>query len=69
MKIVSLKDEIIIKDTMNVFRLKNKELNYTAITNTKTLFLDKKGTKLKIEYLEVLKIFLSKKENKIIITK
>ena len=36
MKSVSLKEQSIIKDIRNLFRLK-KELNYTAINNIKNL--------------------------------
>ena len=64
-------DENIIKDIRNLFRPK-KELNYTAIKDIGNLFRlekeKKKLKKLKIEYLEILRIFLSmKKKKKIII--
>ena len=42
-----------------------KELNYTAIKDIRNLFrLQKKIKQLKIEYLEILKIFLSMKKRK-----
>ena len=55
-------EEKIIKNIRNLFRLK-KELNYTAIKDIGNLFrLEKKLKQLKIEYLEILKIFLSMKK-------
>ena len=65
MESLSLEEEKIIKDTRNLFRLK-KELNYTAIQDI-NLFRQKKKKQLKIEYLEILRIFLSMKKKKIII--
>ena len=67
MESLSLENENIIKDIGNIFRLK-KELNYTAIKDIRNLFrLKKKPKQLKIEYLEILRIFLSMKKKKIII--
>ena len=66
MKSLSLKEENIIKDTRNLFRLKEQELNYTAIKDIRNLFRQKKKLKqLKIEYLEILSIFLSMKKKTI----
>ena len=42
MESLSLKEENIIKDTRNIFRLKNKELNYTAIKDIRNPFRQKK---------------------------
>ena len=58
-------EEKIIKGIRNLFRLK-KELNYTAIKDIRNLFrLEKKKLKkLKIEYLEILRIFLSMKKKR-----
>ena len=59
--------EKIIKDIRNPFRLK-KGLNYTAIKVIRNLFRQKRTLKqLKVEYLEILRIFLSMKKKKIII--
>ena len=67
MKSLSLEEEKIIKDVRNLFRLK-EELNYTAIKDIRNLFrLGKKLKQLKIEYLEILRIFLSMEKKKIII--
>ena len=68
MKSFSLEEESIIKDARNLFRLK-KELNYTAVKDMRNLFrIEKKLNQLKIEHLEILRIFLSmKKKKKIII--
>ena len=62
-----LEEEKIFKDIRNLFRLKI-ELNYTAIKDIR-IFLDKKKElkKLKIEYSEILRIFLSMKKKKKII--
>ena len=66
MKNLRLEEENIIKDIRNPFRL-NEELNYTAIKDIKSLFRpEKKVKQLKIEYLEILKIFLSMKKKIII---
>ena len=66
MKILSLKEENIIKDIRNLFRLK-KELNCTAIKDIRNLFRQKKELKqLKIEYLDTLRIFFSMKKKIII---
>ena len=61
-------EEKIIKDIRNLFILK-KELNDTEIKNIRNVFRIKKKPKdLKIEYSEILGIFLSmKKKKKIII--
>ena len=57
----------VIKDKRNLFRLK-KELTYTAAKDIRSLFrLKKKLKKLKIEYLEISRILLSIKKEKIII--
>ena len=67
MKSLSLEEESIIKDARNLFRLK-KELNYTAVKDMRNLFrIEKKLYQLKIEYLEILRIFLSMKKRKKII--
>ena len=65
---LSLEEQKIIKDIRNLFRLK-KEPNCTEIKYIRNLFrLEKKLKQLKIEQLEILKIFLSmKKKKKIII--
>ena len=61
-------EEEIIKDMKNLFRLK-KELNYTVIKNMRDLFRQKKKLKqLKIEQLEILRIYLSMKKRKIFIS-
>ena len=66
MKNLRPEEENIIKDIRNPFRL-NEELNYTAIKDIKSLFRpEKKVKQLKIEYLEILKIFLSMKKKIII---
>ena len=58
------KEENIIKDIKNLFRLKAK-LNYTAIKDIRNLFrLKKKLKQLKIESLEILRILLSMKKKK-----
>ena len=44
MESLSLKEENIIKDIRNLFRLK-KELNYTIIKDKRNLFRQKKETK------------------------
>ena len=63
MKSLSLEEEkSIIKDIRNLFRLK-KEQNYTATKDIRNLFiLEKKLKQLKIEYLDILRIFLSMNE-------
>ena len=67
MKSLRLEEEKIIKDVRNPFRLK-EELYYTAIKDIRNLFrLGKKLKQLKIEYLEMLRIFLSMEKKKIII--
>ena len=66
MKSLKLKEENIIKDIRNLFRLK-KEQNYTGIKNIRNpLRLEKKLKHLQTEYLMILRIFLIKK-NKIIV--
>ena len=70
MESLSFKEENLNKDIRNLFRLKEKELNYTAIKDIRDLFRQKKKLKqLKIEYLEILRIFLSMKKKKVIINK
>ena len=65
MKKLSLEEENIIKDIGNLFILK-KELNYLAIKDIRNFFrLEKK--QLKMEYLEILRIFLGMKKKKIVI--
>ena len=54
-------EENIYKDIRNLFRLKTEQY-YIEIKDIKNLFKLEKGTKkLKIEYLEILKILLSMK--------
>ena len=61
-------EEEITKDIRNLFRLK-KELNYTVIKNKRDLFRQKRKLKqLKIEQLEILRIYLSIKKRKIFIS-
>ena len=68
MESLSIEEENIIKDIRNLFRLTKKQ-NYTAVKDTWNLFrLKKKLKKLKIWYLEILRIYLRmKKKKKIII--
>ena len=40
---LSLKEENIIKNLRNLFRLKKKELNYTAIEDIRNLFRQKRN--------------------------
>ena len=58
-------EEKLIKDIRNLFRLK-AELNYTAVNILRNLLAEEKKLKqLKVEYLEILRIFLGmKKKNK-----
>ena len=58
-------EEKLIKDIRNLFRLKT-ELNYTAVNILRNLLAEEKKLKqLKVEYLEILRIFLGmKKKNK-----
>ena len=51
------------KDIRNLFRLKKKEINYTAVNDTRNLFRLEKEKEIKAikEYLEILRIFLSMK--------
>ena len=58
-------EEKLIKDIRNLFRLKT-ELNYTAVNILRNLLAkEKKLKQLKVEYLEILRIFLGmKKKNK-----
>ena len=67
METLGLKEENIIKDIRNLFRLK-QELNYTAIKDIRN-FLEKKKKlyRLKMEYLEILRVLLSMKMKKKII--
>ena len=62
MESLILEEEKIIKDIKNLFRLK-RELNYTSFKDIRNL-LDKKKklNPLKIENLELLRIFLSMKK-------
>ena len=61
-------EEKIIKDIRNIFRL-NKEQNYTDIKDIRNTFRqERKLEQLKIEYLEILGIFLSMKQKKIMIS-
>ena len=62
-KNLRLKEEKIIKDIRNLFRLK-KEQNETAIKDIRNLFRLKKEKELKIYYLQTLRIFLSMKKKK-----
>ena len=65
MESLSLEGENIIKYIRNIFKLK-KELNYSPIKDTINLFwLEKKLKPLKIEYLKILRIFLSMKKKTI----
>ena len=57
-------EEKIIKDIRNLFGLK-KELNDTAIRNIKNLF--RREIETMVEYLEILRIFLSPNKKKIVI--
>ena len=45
MKSLSLKEGNIIKDIKNLFRLKDKELSYTAIKDIRNLFSQKNTLK------------------------
>ena len=57
-------EENIIRDIRNLFRLK-KEKKYTVIKDTRNLFRQKKKLKqLRLEYLEILQIFLSMKKRR-----
>ena len=57
-------EENIIEDIGNHFTL-SKELNHTAIKDIRNLFRQKKKLKrLKVEYLETLRAFLSMKKKK-----
>ena len=59
-------EENIIKYIRNPFRL-NQEINCTPIKDIRILFrLEKKLKLLKVEYLEILKMFLSMKKKIII---
>ena len=60
MESLSLEGESITKDIRNLLRLK-KQLSYTAVKDLK-----KTRKQLKMEYLQLLRIFLSMKKNKII---
>ena len=64
---LGLKEENIIKDIRNLFRLK-QELNYTAIKDIRKLLEKKKKLyQLKMEYLEILRVLLRMKMKKKII--
>ena len=65
-KSLSCEEEKIIKNIKNFFRLKNEQ-NYTGIKDLRNLFrLEEETKQLKIEYLEILRIFLSMKKKIII---
>ena len=67
METLGLKEENIIKDIRNLFRLK-QELNYTAIKDIRKLLEKKKKLyQLKMEYLEILRVLLRMKMKKKII--
>ena len=67
METLGLKEENIIKDIRNLFRLK-QELNYTAIKDIRKLLQKKKKLyQLKMEYLEILRVLLRMKMKKKII--
>ena len=67
METLGLKEENIIKDIRNLFRLK-QELNYTAIKDIRKLIEKKKKLyQLKMEYLEILRVLLRMKMKKKII--
>ena len=67
METLGLKEENIIKDIRNLFRLK-QELNYTAIKDIRKLLVKKKKLyQLKMEYLEILRVLLRMKMKKKII--
>ena len=67
METLGLKEENIIKDIRNLFRLKQK-LNYTAIKDIRKLLEKKKKLyQLKMEYLEILRVLLRMKMKKKII--
>ena len=70
MESLSLKEEKIIKYIRHLFRLKNEQ-NYTAIKDIRNAFRHKrkKLKELKIEYLKILRVFLSMKKKKIIINR
>ena len=62
MESLSLEQKNIINHTRNLFRLK-KELNYTPVKDIRNLFgLEKEMKAIKIEYLEILRIFSSMKK-------
>ena len=65
-KSLSCEEEKIIKNIKNFFRLKNEQ-NYTGIKDLRNLFrLEEETKQLKIEFLEILRIFLSMKKKIII---
>ena len=67
METLGLKEENIIKDIRNLFRLK-QELNYTAIKDIRKLLEKKKKLyQLKMEYVEILRVLLRMKMKKKII--
>ena len=64
MESLSFVGENIIKDIRNLFRLK-KAQNYTAVKDKRNIFRLKKEIKgIKIQYLEILRIFLSMRKKK-----
>ena len=61
-KSLSCEEEKIIKNIKNFFRLKNEQ-NYTGIKDLRNLFrLEEETKQLKIEYLEILRIFFEHEE-------
>ena len=67
METLGLKEENIIKDIRNLFKLK-QELNFTAIKDIRKLLEKKKKLyQLKMEYLEILRVLLRMKMKKKII--
>ena len=67
METLGLKEENIIKDIRNLFRLK-QELNFTAIKDIRKLLEKKKKLyQLKMEHLEILRVLLRMKMKKKII--
>ena len=65
-KSLSCEEEKIIKNIKSFFRLKSEQ-NYTGIKDLRNLFrLEEETKQLKIEYLEILRIFLSMKKKIII---
>ena len=63
MESLSLEEEKIIRYIRNLFRLR-KKLNYTAIKDIRNIFRLEKETNAIKEYLNIVRIFLSIKNNK-----